>query len=108
MTPWPGAQGRGPKALAPTSQLANGVGIRQLEAALLRHTLRSQIERLPFLLGLPCADEKRVRSPHPFRRRKLADRYQLSIPTAIATRSPAPSYTRWFRQLKIAVARYRR
>ncbi len=53
----------------------NGAGIRQLEAALLRHTLRSQIERPPFLLCLPRADEKRVRSPHPFRRRKFADLY---------------------------------
>ena len=58
-----------------TGPSTNGVAARQLEAAFLRHTLRSQIERLPFLLGLPCADEKRVRSPHPFRRRKFADHY---------------------------------
>jgi hypothetical protein len=56
-----------------TGPSTNGVGIRQLEAALRRHTLRFKIERLPFLLGLPRADEKRVRSPHPFRRRKFAD-----------------------------------
>src|ERR1019366_8656465 len=56
-----------------TGPSTNGVAARQLEAALRRHTLRFQIERLPFLLGLPRADEKRVRSPHPFRRRKFAD-----------------------------------
>ena len=53
----------------------NGRWDRQLETAFLRHTLRFQIERLPFRLGWPCADEKRVRSPHPFRRRKFTGYY---------------------------------